>query len=335
MNADPSNASSIVGSPTITDATCQLELLKRIIPPSICDWEYYRIQDICFSPDGKYIAYISRSQVCEHTLRMIDLETEKSIFQMYADEQHEYLTDISWSPDGSHIAVAHGKQIDLWRISNKTKKSTHIASTISGIQYSPKGQLLGVYSKHELYIWDLDSFTPKKVALHSSLIHDISWSADGMHLIIATDSSMMVWDADRGVLPCLLEAEASGIQCSGIDGLLAYTSVEKNAIHILFPTGKSKDISRLPCGQFSQICFSHDGTLFAAKWVKLHNDQISEAAVCIWDCRTWNKIETVTLLNEGEVKQPDESKGLCFHPCQNILLISSPFSRTMQLWELR
>jgi len=334
MNADPSNASSIVGSPSITDANSQLELLKEITPPSICDWEYYRIQDICFSPDGKHIAYISRSQACEHTLRMIELETEKTIFQMYADEQHEFLTDISWSPDGSHIAVAYGKQVDLWHISNKTKRSTHIASAISGIQYSPEGQLLSVYSSHELYIWDLDSFMPRKINLNSSLIHDISWSADGMRLIIATDSSIMVWGVDRGILPCLLEAGASGIQCSGTDGLLAYISVEKNAIHILFPTGKSKEISRLPCGKFPQICFSHDGTLFAAKWVKHHDDQISEAAIWIWDCRTWNKIETVTFANEGEVKQPDESNGLCFHPCRNILLSSSPFSRTMQLWQL-
>ncbi|MBI5864423.1 MAG: PD40 domain-containing protein [Planctomycetes bacterium] len=115
-------------------------------------------RSVAFSPDGKRVAYNTRSgEKAIHHIVIRDVESGKVV----ADLQDNRLaaTIVHFSPDGKMLATAGGTKLFVWDL--ESGKITHeiagYKKAINGISFSPDGTMLAAAGDEDMVrIWRID-----------------------------------------------------------------------------------------------------------------------------------------------------------------------------------
>jgi WD40 repeat protein len=179
--------------------------LDNLNSPTILDFddvkEYSAVDDIAFSPDGKFIASASKNTIP----RVWETETGKLIHELKGHQKP--VISIAYSKDGEHIYTSgNDATIIVWD-SFSGKKLTKVfghEDTVSSISVSPDGKYFVTSSADKtVRLWnaeyDLEFSDPK--GRHKDIMYAFDLSDDGK--ILATggpDSTLSIWNAQTGEL---------------------------------------------------------------------------------------------------------------------------------------
>src|SRR5262249_39712549 len=155
---------------------------------------------VAFSGDNRQLAVAFHGEV-----RIFDTNSgrrSRMLLRSVSDIKH-----LIFSPGGQHLAGVGSGGVEIWRLDQPvpdqpvldqtTPDQTVIGSAnpeATTIAFNPTGDLIAMgINDGSVKIWDLDSFNLLQSAQlsgggeHSSVIRDVSFSADGKTLAIASD----------------------------------------------------------------------------------------------------------------------------------------------------
>jgi hypothetical protein len=157
------------------------------------------------SPDGKYLAYLTRKEVFTIDLFLADAKTGKPLHKLISTDTDAHFDALrfmnsagAWSPDSKSFAFIvlrkGNSQIAIADVESKTIRreiATPDVDEITHISWSPDGKTLAISGNHDgisdLYLYDLKAGSIK--ALTNDKYSDIHpcWSPDGSTIAFATD----------------------------------------------------------------------------------------------------------------------------------------------------
>ena len=167
---------------------------------------FNRIQDISFSPDGKYLVTIGGIYA---PVKLWDLEGNLVRSWQTKDE---LLTAIDFNPDGEALVTAGDKTVKLWSIQGILLKtiSGH-QDSISSVKFSPDGKLIATASLDKtVKIWDSRNGKLLQTFNHSNKVYSLSFSPDSQLLISNSEDRVYLWNMD-GKLLHTMESDGSKI----------------------------------------------------------------------------------------------------------------------------
>ena len=176
--------------------------------------QIYKFLKVRFSPNGRYIAAAST----DYTVKIWESRNGKLIHTLAGHK--DWVRDLSFSLDSQLIVSSGGgsdKTLRLWRANDgqllKTIKNAH-DDAIEGVSFSANDQLIASASADQtLKLWDVSSLFSTNTVLfeypehknillktikgHASVLHDLSFSADGKFIVSAgNDNLIKLWQLD-------------------------------------------------------------------------------------------------------------------------------------------
>ncbi len=249
------------------------------------------IDDLCWSPDGQYIASISEDK----TTYIWNIKTG-AIVQTYRDARKRGMT-LAWSPDGSLLAFGYagdkrnpetlqviqalsGQQVFAY-ISNAGFWNTQADKTIFAVAWSPDGARLACGgSEYKIDIFDTRIWKQQITYKgHHSAVYAVAWSPDGRQIIsTGADDAMHLWDAmsGRNVATYFKHTSiVSGVAWSPNGQRIVSVSYDKTAEVWNAITGTSLTTYRNHSDRIQSVAWSPDGTRIATG--------AREGSVHLWD----------------------------------------------------
>jgi eukaryotic-like serine/threonine-protein kinase len=276
---------------------------------------------VAFSPNGKLLAYATRS----HGLKIWDIEAQQETINFPGRYGFEYeRAALAFSPDGNTLAAAAGgePQILLWNIQKKTLSMTlrgH-SELITSLVFLPNGKTLvsGSYD-NTIRLWSLASGQEiARLTNHTHRVSSLALSADGRILASAGwDKTIRIWDLDARLQVAVLTNHTRAVTClafSPADKTLASGSWD-HLIKLWDPTqGLELSTLRGSLDELYAIVFSPDG-----------NTLISGAKDGM--IKTWNPApkvrppDVLELPRDGSVWRSRDGTLLCYHTNQAITYV--------------
>jgi dipeptidyl aminopeptidase/acylaminoacyl peptidase len=157
-----------------------------------------------FSPDGRYIAFLSTRSLFSIDLYLADAKTGQVIRRLVSSDRDSHFESLrfidsagGWSPDSTKIAFVTFARGDnnLSIVDVETRRTEHIP--IAGLEamtnpvWSPDGRTIAVSGQttgvSDLFVYDLDSKQVRR--LTNDVYADLqpAWSPDGRTLAFVTD----------------------------------------------------------------------------------------------------------------------------------------------------
>ncbi|WAO94531.1 NACHT domain-containing protein [Fusarium falciforme] len=180
------------------------------------------ISGVCFSPDGRLIAYAHGSRAAVH-----DARTGKLLQTL--GPCTEDISVIAFAPDGRHLALASGRRIHLWHHApDKEVNRFKHPYRVGNMAFSPDGGLLAVSSPLDnmIQIWhptaqhDADGFKEHD----GGHIAQLALSRDREQVAaLLEDNSVQIWDIDTA-------RSIKTIAYPVYDGIII-NKEEKSAVH--------------------------------------------------------------------------------------------------------
>jgi Tol biopolymer transport system component/DNA-binding winged helix-turn-helix (wHTH) protein len=198
-----------------------------------------------WSPDGKRIAFVRYRAGENGGLYIIDVQSrsEHKLASLFA-EDHIFARKLDWSPDGSAVAVSDKRsaedsfRIDLIQVSTGSRRicTTPPANSAGDTSpvFSPDGRRLALIrttgsGMSDIYVVDLGSQEPRRLAVQKGRISALDWTADGKEIVFASQQTAgkTLWRVPLAGTPKPIVGIGSGAQFFSISRKghkLAYSS---------------------------------------------------------------------------------------------------------------
>ena len=159
------------------------------------------VNDVCFSPDGKYLA-VTAADTCR-IWELVDGKWKQSA----ALEHSSSVRNVRFSPDGKYLVIVTAdpdRTAKIWRtVDNRwlEKDTIRHIGYLRVASFSPDGSHLVTASKYTVKILGLadDGWQEKIIIQHSSAVKGVSFSPDGKHLVlISFDNTDKIWGVVDG-----------------------------------------------------------------------------------------------------------------------------------------
>jgi len=285
------------------------------------------VSSVKFSVDGTLIA----SGSCDKTVRLWGAETGLEITVMSGHTDR--VTGIAFSPDGQFLASASDDQtIRFWHSHNGEAIGNPLDSkeAMSSLCFSPDGKWLAAGSTQSCRarVWDIATLQPTSVVISIHLLlMSISFSPDGLMLVLSGNDTIQFWDlqSGRGFSPrpftghsayvrSLVFSQNGQFLASGsFDGTVKIWdtsgsfefAIEPRQEHRAYPTGA--------------VAVSSDGTLIVSGLI--------DGSICIWDAHTgYEKLQSIP-------KHHDQVLEVTVSP-NGRLIASASADHTVRLWDV-
>jgi Tol biopolymer transport system component len=157
------------------------------------------------SPDGRYVAFISRRNLFNTNLFVADAETGEIVQQLEGTRSNPHFDALrfidsagSWSPDGRKFAFltfAEGRnEINTFNVKTgeiKTRTVVEDVGAIHNLAWSPDGQHIAFSGLQggisDLYVYDLEAERARQLTNDRYADLQPTWSPDGETLAFTTD----------------------------------------------------------------------------------------------------------------------------------------------------
>lgn len=141
------------------------------------------------SPDGKLVVTKSGDKAV-----LWDGETGQS--QRPLDALSDAGGDqVTWSPTGEWIVYMQPEILLVHHATGERRRLSGHAGGVTAHSWSPDGKLLATGGWDKVTrVWDWGSGELKNELPHDNRICDISWSPDGKRLVVASQTSIRIWD---------------------------------------------------------------------------------------------------------------------------------------------
>lgn len=152
------------------------------------------IDDIAFSPDGRYLATAS----WDHTARVSNPITGEERFRVVHNDR---VVSLAISRDSQWLATGSmDRNVRLLNLSNgqETTLSTAIGP-VGAMSFSPDGKHLAMGAHDGIArVWDITTQQELFQLRHTGLVPYISYSADGLYLLTYSGNVVRLWNAADG-----------------------------------------------------------------------------------------------------------------------------------------
>lgn len=189
-----------------------------------------------WSPDGKYIAYISERGVDEIYIVRPDGTGAMNLTKGMGPNSHPV-----WSPDSKHIAFVSRRDdnseiyvidVDGSHLLNLTNN----AAEDTALAWSPDGKQIAFVSTREhggIYLMDADGSNSRNLAQHAAEETELAWSPDGKQIafVSQTDGEIDVVNADGSNVHALIT----------IKGQLAYPAWSPDGRRLAYVAGNPEN----------------------------------------------------------------------------------------------
>ncbi|WP_292389952.1 WD40 repeat domain-containing protein [Methanosarcina sp. UBA5] len=150
------------------------------------------VNNVMFSPDGKYVATASNGKAA----RLWNASTGKQIFVL----NHEgSVNNVAFSPDGKYIATASNDNTAcLWNASTGKEISVlNHEGPVNNVAFSPDGKYIATASSDSTsQVWNVATGKQIFVLNHGDVVNNVVFSPDGEYVATASnDSTSRLWDA--------------------------------------------------------------------------------------------------------------------------------------------
>jgi WD40 repeat protein len=205
-----------------------------------------------FSPDGRYIAFLSTRNIFDIELFLADANTGQIIRRLGGTDRNAHFESLrfidsagAWSPDSKHLAFVvferGDNSIGVMDIETRRVQSIRIPGidAISNVAWSPDGRTLVLSGQQtgvsDLFLYDMNSKDLRRLTNDKFADLQPAWSPDGRRIAFVTD---------RGGDASLEQLRFNGLHIATID-----VSSREIKVLPLFPNAKNINPQFAPDGQ--------------------------------------------------------------------------------------
>jgi Tol biopolymer transport system component len=157
------------------------------------------------SPDGRYVAFISRRNIFNTNLFVADTETGEIVQELEGTRSNPHFDALrfidaagAWSPDGRRFAfVTFAKgtnEINTFNVESgkvQTRTAVEGVGAIQNLAWSPDGQTIAFSGQEgglsDLYLYDLQKDRVRQLTNDRYAVLQPTWSPDGSTIAFTTD----------------------------------------------------------------------------------------------------------------------------------------------------
>ena len=184
-----------------------------------------QFRDICFSPDGKYLACAHGQNVVIYRMPGDTTAYVNGLKTWVLIGHSNSVSSLAFSPDGKKlVSASFDYTIKLWNLSKlaagfmptELKTLYSHKKEVLKVAFTPDGKFLLSGGKDDcLFLWDSYGNFVKGLAILENGVYTLSVSQDGSQVFIMNDQQAMIINIFSGKLLCSLKANVQTMNYMG------------------------------------------------------------------------------------------------------------------------
>ncbi len=158
-----------------------------------------KITALCFSPDSKRLAWVTKGADADSYLSLCDLPACRPR-PLRSARPHGFVLPVAFAADSRHLSFVSDQQVEVWDVVNGRKVDSYgSAQLVSGngiIALSDDGAWLASSGNRSITIWDTESHKPLLVLPEErSTVWSLAWSPNREQLAVgSSDGGPVLWN---------------------------------------------------------------------------------------------------------------------------------------------